>query len=698
MVLVERPVEHAVEENCSPQRDASADQSSNEDFVTSSASVAGNAPDLATSNEPPPESDATPQGETPDQPPTRAAATTADATADAAAVGPMSDTVEDLSVYGTQQPPPPDEVPLPEVPASLMSEQPLLPTDAWSSESSQRVRNWLMLGGAATIGILVAVGVFALVAMSLSNNADMVDVGGETPPPDNSASDATDGHVGVLDPAHGSPASTTEDGADAPPAIDNSGISDQGDPETAASEASSSDDGTPTEIPTDDGTPVDDPPMPDDDQPPGLVDAAAGDDGPPGFVASADTAASSDESLDKTLRSFEGLLDERPLEDVPPIPVMGEIGFDETGPKRPAPRVVDVAARLADTFEEIQFDNTPLNDFLRFVANFSTIPITLDPDALLWLDATPQTPVSAHRKVATVQLLVQTVVESVGLTTQVVDDQLLVTLPEEGMHGKTYEVSDLAESDAELQVLAGLVADLVARDSWQSAGGLGSIVVSDEGLTIHQTTARHRQVLRFLEKLRIARGLSPVSSFPVANFDLASPFARAGRHLEKKIAINFFQPTQLDQVTDRLAKIAECQILIDWQSLHQAGWNSDTMVTLTVSDTPLGKVLGDLLEPMGLGYRSVDAGLIQITSVERLRNKIEFEVYPISDLLARRASAAEIIATLREAIGAERFSDRGGPGQLAFDQHSGALLAAFPQENQIVLEQSLAELRAQTPK
>jgi hypothetical protein len=256
--------------------------------------------------------------------------------------------------------------------------------------------------------------------------------------------------------------------------------------------------------------------------------------------------------------------------------------------------------------------------------------------------------------------LVQTVVESVGLTTQVVDDQLLVTLPEEGLHGKTYEISDLAESDAELQVLAGLVADLVARDSWQSAGGLGSIVVSDEGLTIRQTTARHRQVLRFLERLRIARGLSPVSSFPVANFDFASRFARAGRHLEKKIAINFFHPTQLDQVTDRLAKIAECQILIDWQSLHQAGWNSDTMVTLTVSD--------------------------------------EFEVYPISDLLARRASAAEIIATLREAIGAERFSDRGGPGQLAFDQRSGALLAAFPQENQIVLEQSLAELRAKTPE
>ena len=250
----------------------------------------------------------------------------------------------------------------------------------------------------------------------------------------------------------------------------------------------------------------------------------------------------------------------------------------------------------------------------------------------------------------------------------------------------------------ERQALARLLADLIARDAWQAAGGLGSIVVSEKGLTIRQTTAHHRQVLRFLEKLRIARGLSPVSGFPATNFDLASRFARVRSQLEKKIAINFFQPTRLDQVAEVLSKAGECRILIDWHSLHLVGWNSDTMVTMTVSDVPLGKALDDVLEPMGLGYRCVDAGLIQITSSARLKGKNEFEVYAISDLIARRATAVEIIASVREAVGAELFSERGGPGSLALDESSGALLATLPQESQIVLEQSLAELRAKTPK
>ena len=119
---------------------------------------------------------------------------------------------------------------------------------------------------------------------------------------------------------------------------------------------------------------------------------------------------------------------------------------------------------------------------------------------------------------------------------------------------------------------------------------------------------------------------------------------------------------------------------------------------LAVDQSRSPQTLKDLLEPMGLGYRCVDAGLFQITSAERLKHTSEFEIYPISDLLDRRGTAEEIIATLRKAMRAEWFSDRGGPGPLTFDERSGALLANFPQEGQIVLERLLAELRAEAPK
>ena len=113
------------------------------------------------------------------------------------------------------------------------------------------------------------------------------------------------------------------------------------------------------------------------DHPPDFVDAEANDDVPPDFVASVDTAESADAALEKTLRNLEGLLNESPAEAGPLVPPLADIEYTETGPVRPAARVINVAERLADSFEEIQFDGTPLNDFLRFVADFSTIPITL---------------------------------------------------------------------------------------------------------------------------------------------------------------------------------------------------------------------------------------------------------------------------------------------------------------------------------
>jgi DNA-directed RNA polymerase subunit RPC12/RpoP len=49
---------------------------------------------------------------------------------------------------------------------------------------------------------------------------------------------------------------------------------------------------------------------------------------------------------------------------------------------RPEPRDVDVTARLADQFPAIDVSGVPLVDFLQFAQDFSTVPITLEPDAL----------------------------------------------------------------------------------------------------------------------------------------------------------------------------------------------------------------------------------------------------------------------------------------------------------------------------
>ncbi len=654
---------------------------------------------------------------------------------------PLSDTVEDLSVYGTRDRPdgipelpppptdisPPTEIPLPEIPASVMSDQPLLPTDAWTSESSHRIRSWLMLAGAATLGIFVAVGVFALVAMQWSRNKQVAvaespgaqtvaSEGSETP-----ADQATSGQGGPGAPD--ATAAKPRQPADSPPADDPAHGESSAEPPTRPStpskpvspesanggpiapgatavEANSpaSPDPAAPEIATG-GTALPESAPPADEHPPGLVATSPLDEAPPDLNPADEITGAVDTSMEKTLKSFEELLDGTPPGDGSASAEVArrtpaELGGEPIGPPRPEPRAIDLAARLEDTIPEIQFENMPLNDFLRFVANLSTIPITLIPDALRWSDVAADTPVSAHQKETTTRRLLEDVVESQGLALRLAGDQLLITLPEAGVHRQRVAVADLAASPPEMTALQNDITRLVAPESWQTAGGLGRIAVDADELVVQQSSAAHRQVIEFLEKLRLARGLSPSTDVGGPKSNLASRTARCRDALQARITLNFFQPTPLDVVIDRLAKSAKCHLLIDWQALTGAGWNADTQVTLTITNTPLVDALNELLTPRGLAHRCVDSGLLQVTTADKLHRNSEFEIYPVPDLIGR-GSAADVLAGVREKMGTAWLADERAAIQLDVDKASRSILACLPQPGQVALENAIAELRSE---
>ena len=61
---------------------------------------------------------------------------------------------------------------------------------------------------------------------------------------------------------------------------------------------------------------------------------------------------------------------------------------------RPPARDVDVAKRLADPLLGIETSATPLADFLQNLSDYSTIPISLELDALALVKITAETPVA----------------------------------------------------------------------------------------------------------------------------------------------------------------------------------------------------------------------------------------------------------------------------------------------------------------
>ena len=176
----------------------------------------------------------------------------------------------------------------------------------------------------------------------------------------------------------------------------------------------------------------------------------------------------------------------------------------------PAEPTVDVAARLADKIPQIEFQDTPLGDALDLLSAMSTLSISLDPDALLAAGVSLRDPVSVRQTGSSVGKVLEAMLAGRKLAFVAENGLVLITAPaeyRETLRRRRYTVSDLTGSDAKaVAELAGLVQKLVAPDSWQTAGGRGTVQPEDGALSVLQSGVVHDQIVTFCEKLRHCAG------------------------------------------------------------------------------------------------------------------------------------------------------------------------------------------------
>ena len=235
---------------------------------------------------------------------------------------------------------------------------------------------------------------------------------------------------------------------------------------------------------------------------------------PPGFVApKADSETASVDgaaALRETLKKFGAILDEPETtgEDTAAGGAAVEAPAGSRLP-RPRPLDVDVEARLADQIQQIDFNDVPLIDCLDFVSEFSTIPITLDPDVLPYLRISPNTPLKIRKSDTTVGGLLGESLKDIGLGYTIEENQLFVTRVEDGgprVRQVPFDLTDVVAGDAaQLELISRLIRELIAPESWKEAGGQGSIQVQGQSLQVQHEETILYQVLTFCEKLRVAR-------------------------------------------------------------------------------------------------------------------------------------------------------------------------------------------------
>jgi hypothetical protein len=385
-----------------------------------------------------------------------------------------------------------------------------------------------------------------------------------------------------------------------------------------------------------------------------------------------------------------------PLPETPMIP-SEDLPTDPTG-GRPAPPPVDVEARLSDPIPLIEYRSTPLKKLLEDISQFSTIPITLDPDSLMQVGIKPDRPVGVREQDTTVRRVLANVLGSCGLTFRVTPGHLRVCTEEsktDEVRRVRLDVADIVGDDSKaLARLANMIRVAIGPEGWKEAGGKGELSMKEGAMVLTHTTSSIVTAVELCERLRVVRGLALRSRYNPEMFQTPTRTARAGALLDTTIRMNFGQPTPLTQILSRITSSTGAEILVDWEALAEAHWTPPAETTFSAEDARLDDALDDMLRPMGLTYRVVSSQMLQITTPWALQSHAEMEFYPVDDLVGERLHGDQLVRHLQRALGAGLFEGPGAIGSIQFDPNTSHLIVYLPQPHQRRLAATLATWRS----
>ena len=331
-----------------------------------------------------------------------------------------------------------------------------------------------------------------------------------------------------------------------------------------------------------------------------------------------------------------------PASNSPVPPVVAPEEVVEYQPTRAVPQIVDVEARLLDPVEAVRFESAQLQDVLGFISQYSSIPISVETDAFEYknLSALKRFKLGPMVK-SNVKELLSKSLRKVKLDFVVDGGHVVVTST--GVKNRRsieyrHDVEDL-KPDAES--MAQLVRLFVTPEAWQAEDdSVSQMSVENTGLRVTAVDLTHFRILRFLERLRLSRGL-PARSKGASRFTLTRRCVRMNK-LDTLVSMRMPEPSGIRQIARDLGKQAKIAILIDWQALHFSGWSPKDQVDFFCIKKPLADVLDEWLAELELTYVVVDSETLMITSPLAAVQRNEIEFYSINDL-----PVAQMAETLR---------------------------------------------------
>jgi hypothetical protein len=359
--------------------------------------------------------------------------------------------------------------------------------------------------------------------------------------------------------------------------------------------------------------------------------------------------------------------------------------------------VVDTSSRLDRPAGGLRFAGVSRKAALEVVAQLAGLSLDVDWDALAPADVGLADKLDlAAADGDTLRTVLEQLLAPKKLRWSAAGPALVVRAPADAdaPTNVTYAVADLTAGDAaQTAALGAMVQLLVVPQSWSPQGGAGTLTAGNDTLVVSQTPAAQREIAELLDRLRVARGKSPLT----AGTSLQTRFSAARSLLEAPVTMNFRPAAPLRTVVAKLETATGAAITLDVSALAAEGAGPETLVGIAADKHPLTEVLTALCDPRGWAWRIIDPRTIEITTRDALRRRAYVELYDVRLLLADGTRPDPLIARLKQQSAEAGWLETGGVGAIVFDAAASALIVRQHQAGHQRLAQLITEaLAAQT--
>jgi hypothetical protein len=332
--------------------------------------------------------------------------------------------------------------------------------------------------------------------------------------------------------------------------------------------------------------------------------------------------------------------DEQPAE-VRPVNAVVPVRLDQESGRASANRVASI--QLKHKLPEVIIKDMPLLDFLALVSQLAGVPVSVGPEQLQMAGIAPGRQVTVNKAGATLAEVLESTLGPLHLEVTTEGPQIVIVRQDAAkVRSVNYPVDDLLGDKLTTAAVGKWIEQLIAPETWQSAGGDGTITVLDGSLQVEQPQAVQYQVLFFLERIRLAKGLPLRSKYP-AQLLSGKPYnVGVADRLNTPATFTFSHNTPLAEVFSYWQQAAELPIFVDWSALASVGLWPDSRITCTSANEPWQAAFDKILAPLDLAWRAAPGGAVQITSRGRVETEPVVDIYPFGTWRGAAAQAVVI--------------------------------------------------------